>query len=303
MVAASYSGDTNYQSSVSSTASILVQFPQPSVMVQASATSVNAGSNVTLTATVTGASKTIAPTGTITFVGSQGGPTGTVSYSTVTDSSSGNLDLQGSLTFAPTINNESYSAQYNGDSNYPAQPFSNFVQIGVNGSDFSITSAQSSVTVVPGGSVAATVVVALQATTSPINFSATACTGLPKETTCSISPNPAPQSGNVNVLLTTMAPHFASRVVARSDRLHEFPFAVLPFAAILLVSAPRRARRKINLCCMGILVALLLGCGGGGGGGGGGNTDPGTPPGSYTITVTGTSGSYTHSTSFTLVVQ
>jgi len=43
--------------------------------------------------------------------------------------------------------------------------------------------------------------------------------------------------------------------------------------------------------------------GGGGGGGGGGNTDPGTPKGTYNITVTATSGSYTHTTNFTMVVQ
>jgi hypothetical protein len=300
-ISSSYSGDTNYQGSVSGTTSILVQFPQPSVVVQASSASVNAGSNATLTATVTGASKTIAPSGAITFVGSQGGPAGTISYVTVTDPSTGYLDLQGSITFTPTINNETYSAQFSGDTYYPAQFFSNSVQIGVNGSDFSISANQTSVSVFPGNSVTAYVSLAFQSTTAPVNFAS--CTGLPKESTCSISPNPATGSGAVSVMIATTAPHAAVRV-GKSSGLDGFPFSLLPFAAILILGAPRRARRRIRLCGMGLLVTLLLGCGGSSsGGGGGGNTDPGTPAGSYSITVTGTSGSYTHSTNFTLVVQ
>src|SRR5579863_9938961 len=55
-------------------------------------------------------------------------------------------------------------------------------------------------------------------------------------------------------------------------------------------SASRTARRLVLLVILGTLVALLLSCGGastGGGGGGGGNG--GTPAGTYTISVTGTS--------------
>lgn len=300
-ITATYSGDPNYQSSVSGSTTVLVQFLQPTVVVQASSASVNAGSNVTLTATVTGASKTIAPTGTITFAGNQGGPAGTVSYAKVTDPSTGYLDLQGSITFVPTINDETYSAQYGGDQNYPAQSFSNSVQIGVNGSDFSITAGQASVAVFPGSSVTGLVMLGFQSSTAPVNFGAAACTGLPQESTCSISPNPATGSGSVNVLISTTAPHAAVRV-GKSSGGGGLPFTVLPFAAILILGAPRRARRRIQLWGMGLLVALLLGCGGSSGGGGG-NTDPGTPAGNYTITVTGTSGSYTHSTTFMLVVQ
>jgi hypothetical protein len=35
----------------------------------------------------------------------------------------------------------------------------------------------------------------------------------------------------------------------------------------------------------------------------GSTTTGGTPPGNYTITVTGTSGTFTHSTTVTLIVQ
>jgi len=53
-----------------------------------------------------------------------------------------------------------------------------------------------------------------------------------------------------------------------------------------------------------LILAGALGCGGhsqSGGGGGGGN--PGTTPGTYTITVTGTAGSLTEQATLTLSVQ
>jgi trimeric autotransporter adhesin len=57
-----------------------------------------------------------------------------------------------------------------------------------------------------------------------------------------------------------------------------------------------------------VLLALLAGglvsCGGNGGGSGGGGTgNPGTTTGSYTITVTGTSGSIMQTTTAALTVN
>jgi len=54
------------------------------------------------------------------------------------------------------------------------------------------------------------------------------------------------------------------------------------------------------------LLALLLAACGGGGGGGGNNKNPGTPAGTYTLTITGTvSGTTTlqHTTTLTLTVS
>jgi hypothetical protein len=66
-------------------------------------------------------------------------------------------------------------------------------------------------------------------------------------------------------------------------------------------------KKLITICLLSMAVAglvFLVGCGGGsgsGGGGGGGST--GTPAGTYTITVTAKSGSLTHQTPVTLIVQ
>ena len=83
--------------------------------------------------------------------------------------------------------------------------------------------------------------------------------------------------------------------------------AVFLFA--MLVVSVQRQKRLIGAPVLSLLLLLAIGvglaaCGGGGSGGGGGSPTPtGTPAGSYTVTVTGTSGTLTHTSMLTLVVQ
>ena len=68
-------------------------------------------------------------------------------------------------------------------------------------------------------------------------------------------------------------------------------------ALLLFFGVPRR-RRNLPALLAGLLLCVSLGaigCGGGGnsGGGGGGTGNPGTTPGIYTVTITGTSGATT----------
>lgn len=76
--------------------------------------------------------------------------------------------------------------------------------------------------------------------------------------------------------------------------------------AVLILSRQRSKWRALFSICL-FLTALgtgVSGCGGGGSGGGGGaNRDPGTTPGSYTITVTGTAGSVIEKGTLTLTVN
>jgi hypothetical protein len=82
-------------------------------------------------------------------------------------------------------------------------------------------------------------------------------------------------------------------------------------ACVVLLFAP--ARRRSWLAVMGWMVLFVavtgIGCGGGGkmssggGGGGGGQTNPGTTPGTYTVTITGVSGGMTETGTVALVVQ
>jgi len=63
-----------------------------------------------------------------------------------------------------------------------------------------------------------------------------------------------------------------------------------------------RRTRLVPLLFLVILASGLLSCGGGGGGNSG-NSSPGTTPGTYVVTVTGTSGSTTATGTVTLTVQ
>jgi hypothetical protein len=79
--------------------------------------------------------------------------------------------------------------------------------------------------------------------------------------------------------------------------------------AFVLLCIPRRRRlwRWIPLALLAFpLLGVLSACGGGGGSGSSVPPNPGTTPGNYTLTVTGTgddSGKTTASTTFTVTVQ
>jgi hypothetical protein len=307
----SYSGDANYQTSSSPSTTLAVKFAQPSVSLQSSASIVAAGSNVTLTAIVTGGSKTTPPTGTISFAGYEGTLPGTVAYSTITDPNTGDLDLQGTLVISPTFS-DFYSAQYAGDANFPAAQTNGFVlPLTVTGSDFSLLTLpqQSSVTVVPGNNATLELLAGLQSGAAPVSFAANTCSGLPSESSCSINPNPVSSTGGFNVQIVTTAPHALASSRKPLHRATLWPAMLMPFAAVLLAGVSRRRWHAwASLVVLGLLL-FLPACGGsgsssgGGGGGGGGGQDPGTPAGNYQITVTGSSGSNTHTVTFTLIVQ
>ncbi|MGH9528599.1 MAG: Ig-like domain repeat protein [Terriglobales bacterium] len=305
-LSASYSGDGNYGSSSGTGSNILVQFPQPLITFQSSAQSVPAGTVVTLTAEVISSSSTVAPTGTFVFSSSTFGQLpGTPTYTTVTDHS-GNLDLQATLAY--TVNaTDIFSAHYSGDSNYPSGSAGS-VQVAASGSDFNLTLPQSSLTVAKGQSSAVALLVGTQTGAAPVVFSTTPCAGLPAESTCSVSPSTVTATSSAQLTVTTTAPHSAAAKQANNRHISLWFTAIgVTSFGIFLFGAPTKKlnRRSVSSLIVLGLLAIGLGCGGGSNnniGGGGLQTDPGTPSGSYAVTVTGTSGSVTHTVKFTLVV-
>jgi len=316
-ITASYSGDANYRSSISpGGVSVTVKYPSPFLSLNPTTLTVPAGATATLSAMLDTSLKNVpVPTGPISFYYYSPPTTvpigGSEAYSTTTDSN-GNVALQATLTFVP-IPDSIIGVTYNGDSNYPQALFSGpGAQITVTGTDFALIAGSPSITVsTPGAQGSVQLFIEGQSGyNGTINFSPASCTGLPRESTCSFSPGSVLGVGATTLTVNTSGSHYWA-MKERHGAGHEIILLALgmPFAAFLLIGTPRR--RTCRGAAVSILAGILLiglGCGGGSsGGGGGGNTDPGTPPGSYVITVGATSGSgssaITHTTTFTLVVQ
>ena len=144
-------------------------------------------------------------------------------------------------------------------------------------------------------------------TVTPVNgFNQTvslSCSGAPSLATCSVSPASTMLDGtnaaNAKVTVTTMG---ATLLTPRRTAPPSFGpgspnwlaiilWLVLAAGLATLISGrapgPRRRLAGMSLATALLVVILWASCGGGGGGGGGGGS-PGTPAGSYTLTLTGT---------------
>ena len=200
--------------------------------------------------------------------------------------------------------NHSITASYGGDSSFntsqssASAPVTFTIQPGFAGvsgpTNVSITS--------PGLSGTSTVgIIASSNFTTAISLT---CGGLPAEATCSAAS--ATGQGpttvvNTNIIVSTMGPH---TVVLRGNEPRVY-YAVLfgsglPFG-IFFVAASRR--RRWSILALMMLLALIVAVPACGGGGPSHHQDPGTPIGTYTVTVTATAGSLSQQGSFTLTVQ
>ncbi|HLQ50405.1 MAG TPA: hypothetical protein VK129_02845, partial [Terriglobales bacterium] len=133
-----------------------------------------------------------------------------------------------------------------------------------------------------------------------------ACSGLPVLSTCSFTPGSVGSgSGDSNVVVNIKT---TAAIPASAQTMSSFKYAFAVSLVLLGFGGMKRAPRGKLL---GVLFVVLMvvglenGCGGGssGGGGGGGAGQPGTPAGNYTIVVTATSGSLSHSVQVNLTVN
>ncbi len=176
------------------------------------------------------------------------------------------------------------------------------------GTDFTLSaSAATPGTVTSGQTSTSTVTMKLLTTFhNPVTL---ACSVQPAQSapTCSFSQNPVPfdDSGNATAILT-IDTGAADALLGSSSPRHEslrFQFLWLPVAGFVLLgvgSSSRRApRKKLTACVLGFLLfgglIFQVACAG--------KSTAVHQSQTYTITVTGTSGSSQHSTTMTLVVQ
>jgi hypothetical protein len=180
-------------------------------------------------------------------------------------------------------------------------------------SDFSVSASPASQTVSPGQTAIYPLAIA---TNGSFNGTlALSCTGLPALSTCTLSPNSVSLNGSSPVTATafiaTAASSFSLRGPERPFPTRQFLTTVRLLLLVLSVSLlvkplEGRGARLVLTLRLSLLCSVLAisACGGGGTGG---KQAGGTPPGSYTISVSATfssgSTSITRNTSLTLVVR
>jgi hypothetical protein len=178
------------------------------------------------------------------------------------------------------------------------------------GPDFSLTSAPGSVSVAPGATAS------YNLTISPVGGSFAsevklACSGLPAQASCSLSPNavtPGANPAGSTLSITTAASVAAARALRPSRGVPMLAVWIqlqgIGLLGIILALPKRHGKqlrgRALLLLLIGFLI-FMTACAGGTGIAPAPQT--GTTPGTYTVTVTGSSGSLQHSLSVTLTVK
>jgi hypothetical protein len=182
------------------------------------------------------------------------------------------------------------------------------------GADFSLAPSVGSatkLTVTPGQQALFQLTVSPGGMQTAVSIS---CAGAPAESTCQVSPATAPLDG-VTPVQTTVAvqttassgttPQRPRMPVGRGYGEVQVTLVLVSFLVwIGLTFVTKRHRAAWGFATLAFSAMLFVGCGGGGQvSEGSRTTQPGTPTGTYALTVTATSSGISHTTILTLTVQ
>jgi hypothetical protein len=183
----------------------------------------------------------------------------------------------------------------------------NFTALPVQTFDFTLSATPPSVTVSAGKQLA---LYSLDVSPNTGSFPGAvtfSCSKLPALTTCAFNPTQIGSGSGDSVVTLTISTTAAIPAAAKAAALLGM---ALPLMSIIWRRQRPRIRESLLSRNQRILTAAAIffsamawvSCSGGLQGGGPGSGSPGTPPGTYTITLSATSGTVTHSTPVTLIV-
>ncbi|SFS18539.1 Ig-like domain (group 3) [Granulicella pectinivorans] len=284
--------------------------------VTASAPGATQGTAITITAAVASgvSTPTTTPTGTAQLL-----VDGTASGSAV-------ALVSGSASFSLTTTSlaagvHTIAVAYSGDTTYASSKGSVSVDItSASSADFSLTGAASTLTIKAGSSSTVTYTLkSLNNFAGSVTMSATGPSTLNASGGFSVSPVTL-TAGSTGTTVFTLQAYVSNATSSTANfkvganHTTTPPWVVasggMALASMLLIIVPGRRRRKLSRTA-GIFCALLLsitaigisGCGGSSGLSSVAGTTTNSTPGTYAITITATSGSTSHVTTLTLVVQ
>jgi hypothetical protein len=125
------------------------------------------------------------------------------------------------------------------------------------------------------------------------------------EASCLVRPSSLSTAGaKATLTVSTMGPHAVARLDNGPNWLVGGAVLVLGCLLCLGVAAKGRRQRVAFALLVSALAAAAFGaCGGGASVGGGGPTDPGTPAGTYSVTVSATSGTVSNTANVSVTVK
>jgi hypothetical protein len=305
-ITAQYVGDANYSSSTSAPLPLDAVFGTTTAVTPSTPT-IQQGSSVTMTATISPSPS------------QAGGPpiTGTVQFS---NQSSGvnqgspvpvtNGQAQITISSLPA-GQFGIGATYSGDTNYAGSFGVGAVTVNP-GPDFAMVANPSTITVTKPGQPGSTMLMltAMNGLMGTFNL-VPQCTGLPSESSCSVSPasvtfSSTMTSASVMLTVATTAPSNVapSRRMGPGGAGRELAILVCVLALVLVVCLARKRPRLELVMTVLAFAAFLTMAACGGGGGGGGVHNPGTPIGlDSSAQVSFTLGQATHSIPISINVE
>ena len=221
---------------------------------------------------------------------------------TVDFAAGGNCSLAGSSVHLTGAGSCTVTASQAGDADYnPATGVPRTFAINP-GDDFAIAPTLPPVSVTAGQpAIVHITITPTPATITALHFT---CSGLPAKASCTFFPNPLPPGSVVTDIVATITTTASTTSAVQRPPVTYgswLGFTSMGLIGLVVVGVRQKSRKKVVILgALSLMVLLLtMGCGALQTGAG----IVGTPPGTFTVTLTGSNASFTHSTTVTLTVR